>query len=185
MFTAILALLLLRERPTTGTLICIALSFAGLIVMVQPDFIFGHSSVDYNPVAVIVAVAGAFGSGLAYTIVRKLGASEDPSVIVMYFPMICLPAAILLAGDEFVMPTGWAWLTLLMVGLFTQVGQVSLTLAMRSETASRATSLSYSQVVFAAILGILVFAEIPGLWTVLGAGMIMLGALISIFWRRG
>ena len=184
MFTALLALLLLRERPTAGTLVCIALSFAGLVVMVQPDFLFGSGSVEYDMLAVMIAIAGAFGSGLAYTIVRKLGASEDPSVIVFYFPLVCLPGTILLAGDEFIWPSGWTWLVLLLVGIFTQVGQISLTLAMQTETASKATSLSYSQVVFAAILGILVFDEIPGPWTILGAAMIMLGALVNIFWRR-
>ena len=184
MFTALLALVLLRERPTAATLVCIVMSLAGLIVMVQPDFLFGRGSVDYDSLAVAIAVAGAFGSGLAYTIVRKLGASEDPSVIVMYFPLVCLPATVLLGGQDFVMPTGSTWLVLLMVGVFTQVGQVCLTLGMQLETASRATSFSYSQVVFAAILGIIVFGERPGPWTLVGAGMIILGALINLLWKR-
>lgn len=184
MFTALLALFLLKERPTPATLLCISLSFVGLIVMVQPDFLFGSSSVSYDPLAVTVAIAGSFGSGLAYTIVRKLGTREDPSVIVMYFPLVCLPASVLLFGHEFVVPTGWAWLSLLMVGIFTQIGQVTLTLAMQTETASRATSFSYSQVVFAAILGVVIFGEIPGRWTIMGAVMIMVGALINILWKE-
>jgi drug/metabolite transporter (DMT)-like permease len=168
-FTALLALIFLGERPTRATLLCIVLSFAGLMVMVQPDFLFGGASVSYD--------------GLAYTLVRKLSRLEDPSVIVMYFPMVCLPAAILFYGHEFVMPSGWTWLALLFVGIFTQVGQVTLTKSMQLETASRATSFSYSQVVFAAILGVIVFGEVPGVWTLFGAAMIMLGALVNILWK--
>ncbi|MGD9662906.1 MAG: DMT family transporter [Porticoccaceae bacterium] len=183
MFTAVLALLLLNERPTAPTLGCIALSFLGLIVMVRPGFIFGDGAADYDTLAVVLGVAGAFGAGLAYTLVRKLSTLEDPSVIVFYFPLVCLPATILLLGDDMVMPQGWTWLWLLFVGLFTHVGQVTLTRAMQVETASRAGSFSYSQVVFATVLGVWVFAEIPGVWTLAGGLLIMLGALVNILWK--
>src|SRR5690606_31537693 len=43
MFTALIALLWLKERPTLATLLCIALSFIGLLVMVRPAFLFGGS----------------------------------------------------------------------------------------------------------------------------------------------
>lgn len=184
MFTALLALLLLNERPTAATMACIGLSFVGLIIMVRPEFLFADHSADYNTLAVVVALFGAFGSGLAYTIVRKLSTLEDPSVIVFYFPLVCLPGTIILLGDDFVMPRGWMWLTLLMVGVFTQVGQITLTKAMRLETASRAGSFSYAQVVFAAILGIWVFDEIPGQWTIMGSALIILGALVNILWKN-
>jgi len=183
MFTALLALVLLRERPTAATLACIALSFSGLLVMVRPGFLFGGLSASYDTLAVAIAIAGAFGSGLAYTIVRRLSSVEDPSVIVMYFPLVCLPATVLLGWDDFVMPGGWTWLTLIMVGIFTQVGQVSLTRAMQTETASRAGSFSYSQVLFATLLGLWVFGEIPGPWTLAGASLIMLGTLVNILWK--
>ncbi len=183
MFTALLALVLLRERPTAATLACIALSFSGLLVMVRPGFLFGGLSASYDTLAVAIAIAGAFGSGLAYTIVRRLSSVEDPSVIVMYFPLVCLPATLLLGWDDFVMPGGWTWLTLIMVGIFTQVGQVSLTRAMQTETASRAGSFSYSQVLFATLLGLWVFGEIPGPWTLAGASLIMLGTLVNILWK--
>lgn len=183
MFTALIALLWLKERPTLATLLCIALSFIGLLVMVRPAFLFGGSGAGYDTLAVTIAIAGAFGSGLAYTIVRRLSRVEDPSVIVFYFPLVCLPATLILLGDDFVMPQGWSWLSLLLVGLFTQVGQIALTHAMRVETASRAGSFSYTQVVFAAVIGIVAFGEVPGTWTLAGAGLILLGALVNILWK--
>ena len=182
-FTAVLALLFLKERPTVATLICIALSLAGLLVMIRPGFLFGGFSGDYDLFAVLIAIAAAFGSGVAYTLVRKLSATEDPAVIVFYFPLVCLPATLLMPGEHFVMPEGWTWMTLLMVGIGTQVGQVCLTRAMQTETASRAVSFSYTQVVFAAALGIVVFDELPSGWTILGAGLIIFGAMINVLWR--
>lgn len=183
LFTALLALLFLKERPTAATLLCILISLFGLIVMVRPDFIFGRFSSELDLFAVSIAIAAAFGSGLAYTIVRKLSTTEDPSVIVFYFPLVCLPATLLLSEGSLVLPEGWAWVSLLMVGLGTQVGQVCLTRAMQTETASRATSFSYTQVVFAALFGMIVFDELPNGWTVMGAALIVLGAMLNVFWK--
>jgi len=184
MFTSLIALLWLKERPTRATIVCIILSFIGLLIMVRPAFLFGGVAADYNSLAVAIAIAGAFGSGLAYTIVRRLSASEDPAVIVFYFPLVTLPLTLLLLGSDFIMPSGWAWLSLLGVGIFTHAGQVSLTLAMREDTASRASSFSYAQVVFAAAIGVAVFDEIPGLWTLAGASLILFGALVNILWKE-
>jgi drug/metabolite transporter (DMT)-like permease len=182
-FTTILALLFLKERPTVATLSCIALSLVGLLVMIRPGFVFGDFRGDYDLFAVMIAIAAAFGSGLAYTIVRKLGATEDPTVIVLYFPLVCLPATLMMPVGHFVMPEGWAWMTLLMIGIATQVGQICLTRAMQVETASRAVSFAYTQVVFAAVLGIVVFDERPSGWTMMGAGLIISGAMLNVLWQ--
>ncbi len=180
MFTAILAILFLGERIQRSTLLCIALSFSGLIIIVRPEFLFTQISSDYSLLAVIAAIGGAFGSGVAYVLVRKLSESEDPSVIIIYFPLVALPVSLLLLGDNLVVPQGITWLWLLLVGIFTQVGQFGLTKAMQTETASKATSFSYLQVVFAAILGWLVFFEVPTYWTFIGGGLIILGAFINM-----
>lgn len=180
MFTAVLAVLFLGERIQGSTLLCIVLSFTGLIVIVRPDFLFGDSSSDYSWLAVVAAIGGAFGSGVAYVLVRKLSVSEDPSVIIIYFPLVALPVSLILLGNNLVMPQGITWLWLLLVGVFTQVGQLGLTKAMQTETASKATSFSYMQVVFAAVLGGLVFSEIPTVWTFIGGGLIILGAFINM-----
>ena len=184
MFTALLALVFLRERTSGATFVCIALSFTGLLVMVRPDFASEGTEAGFDSLAVAIGAAGAFGSGLAYTLVRKLSALEDPSVIVFYFPLVCLPCTLVLLGDDFVMPSGWAWFSLLMVGVFTQVGQITLTRGMAVETAGRAASFSYSQVVFAAVIGVIVFDEIPDIWTIFGAIFIMAGAAVNILWRK-
>ena len=81
---------------------------------------------------------------------------------------------------DFVMPEGITWLYLMGVGIATQIGQVALTKGMQTETASRATSFSYLQVVFAVILGFLFYQEMPDLWTWAGASLILLGAYLNV-----
>lgn len=183
MFTAVLAIIFLGERVQKSTLACIMLSFIGLFIIVRPDFLFGDISSGYSLFAIFAGILGAFGSGVAYVLVRKLSVSEDPSVIIIYFPLVALPLSIILLGNDFVMPQGVTWIWLLLVGVFTQVGQLGLTKAMQTETASQATSFAYLQVVFAAVLGWLVFSELPSIWTFVGGGLIIFGAFVNIAYR--
>ena len=184
MFTAILALIFLKERIHLPIILSIIFSFAGLLFIARPELIFGGVASELSYFAIGAALLGAFGSAVAYVLVRKLSQTEDASVIIFYFPLIALPLSIILLGNDFVMPTGWTWLILLMVGIFTQVGQVGLTKAMKTETAGRATAFSYLQVVFAVLLGWMVFGEIPDLWVLLGGGFILFGAIINAFWKH-
>jgi drug/metabolite transporter (DMT)-like permease len=182
-FTALLAFWFLAESPTRATLVCIILSLIGLGWMVSPYF-DGAETTGIPLLAITAGLGGALGSGVAYTLVRKLVTTEHPSVIVLYFPMVCLPGTLLLGFDDFVWPTPEAWLALIGVGVFTQLGQLSLTRAMQFDSASRTTSLSYLQIVFAALLGWIIFGEMPTTATLIGASLILLGAFISALLQR-
>ncbi len=183
MFTALIAIVFLNEHITRGTLACIAISFLGLLCIVQPDALFIRGSAAFDKLGILAAIAGAFGSGCAYVLVKKLSETEHPAVIVFYFPMVSLPATLPFIWNSFVVPEGITWLYLIGVGIFTQIGQVALTKGMQTETASRATSFSYLQVVFAAILGVLVFGEVPSLLTIIGALLIIMGSFVNVVWR--
>jgi drug/metabolite transporter (DMT)-like permease len=180
-FAALLAFLFLGEHLKKATFVSILLSFAGILLVSRPVFLFGLSDATLPTLSVIMAVLGAFGSAIAYVLVRRLSQTEDSSVIIFYFPLVALPIAVLGLGDQFVMPSGIGWLYLLLVGIFTQVGQIGLTKAMQTETAARATAFSYTQVVFSALLGWWVFAEEPALNVYVGAALIILGAYINTF----
>lgn len=178
-FTALLALFFLKEQIQRSTLICIALSLLGLALMVQPNL--ASDTTQYLPwLSITAALVGAFGSAIAYVIVKQLSRSEDSSVIIFYFPFIALPVSLIFLGNDFVVPNGEALLLMLFVGIFTQIGQVGLTKAMQTEVASKATAYSYVQVVFSIILGWLIFSEIPTFWTWIGGGLIIAGALVNV-----
>ncbi len=181
-FTALLALIFLKERVQQATVFCILLSLIGLVLMVQPS---SANSLDNLPwLSLAAALVGAFGSAVAYVLVRRLSQSEDSSVIIFYFPLIALPFSVILLGDDFVMPGLEALLLLLLVGVFTQVGQVGLTKAMQTEYAGKVTAYAYVQVVFSVVLGFVFFNEIPALMTWLGGGLIIAGALVNVFWKK-
>ncbi len=183
-FTAILAVIFLKERLHPSVIVCIILSSIGLIVIAQPAFLFGEAQQTFSYFSMGIALLGAFGSAVAYVLVRKLTETDDPAVIILYFPLIALPLSLILLGNDFVIPTWEQTVLLILVGVFTQMGQLGLTKAMQTETASKATAFSYLQIIFSAVLGWLVFSEIPVFWTWVGGGLIVIGALINMFSKK-
>jgi drug/metabolite transporter (DMT)-like permease len=155
----------------------VALSIVGLLIMTLPTWQSGPARLA--PLGIAAGLAAAAGSGLAYTLVRKLAPTEHPAVIVLYFPLVCVPATLLIGWQDFIWPEPMMWLVLLGVGIFTQIGQVSITRAMQRDSASRNTSLSYVQIVFAAGLGLAFFDESLTLFTLGGAGLIIAGAIYN------
>lgn len=179
-FTALLAVFFLKERIQSSTFICIALCLLGVYVMVRPET--GPDAEHALPMfSVMIAILGAFGSSIAYVIVRKLSQTEDSSVIIFYFPLVALPASILLIGDQFVLPDFYLTMMLVLVGVFTQIGQLGLTKAMQTQEAGKASAYSYVQIIFSVVLGIVFFGELPSAWTYLGGALIVTGALINVF----
>lgn len=177
-FTALLAVIFLKEKVQHSTLICIVLCLFGLVAIVDPRTAF-TSEANLPLFSVLLALLGAFGSAVAYIIVKQLSKTEDSSVIILYFPMVALPLSLVLLGSDFVVPSGQALLLMIFVGIFTQIGQLGLTKALQHEVASKVTAFSYIQVVFAMILGAAIFSELPSMWTLVGAGLILSGALIN------
>ena len=188
-FTAILAFIFLKERLQFSTVACIACSLAGLVFIIQPSLLFHQKShtdsiVTLPTLSIIAALCGALGSAVAYVIVKRLSNNEDPSVIIFYFPLIALPLSLIALGGDFVLPSLDSLFLLLLVGVFTQVGQIGLTKAMQTEDASKATAFSYIQVLFSIILGLLIFSEIPSFFTLLGGALIIIGAFINVFFKK-
>jgi len=182
-FTAILALLFLKEHIQRSTILCILFGLVGLFIMIQPNLIQA-SHTHYSWLSIGAGLLGAVGSAMAYVIVKKLTKTDDSAVIVFYFPIIAMPISIVLLGSDFVMPSLMATGVLILVGIFTQIGQIGLTKALQSSDASKATAYAYVQVIFSIIIGWVYFSEVPVITTIIGGGFIMSGALINVLWKR-
>jgi len=178
-FTAGLAATVLGEAVGGGLALGVGLCVGGVLLVVRPAFLLGLSREGLDPFACGVALAGAFFSACAYVVVRRLARREHPLVIVFYFPLVAVPMSLPGVVGRGVMPRGIEWGLLLGVGLLAQLGQVALTRGFQHEQAARATALSYLQVAFAAGWGALFFHEIPDLWSVGGALLILLGSFVA------
>ena len=182
-FTAVLALFFLKETIQRSTITCIIVSLLGLFVIIQPNLQL-DTAVHYPWISIVSGVMGALGSAVAYVIIKKLTKTDDSSVIIFYFPLVAFPISMIMLGSDFVVPSLAATGLLILVGIFTQVGQVGLTKALNSADANKATAYAYVQVLFSVFIGWAYFSEVPMTTTVIGGGLIMLGALINVMWKR-
>ncbi len=183
-FTAVLATALLGERPTPGIAAAGLAGLAGVVLVAKPSFVFGALAGGPPLFDVSIAVLGALFTAIAYVGVKRLTALEHPLVIVFYFPLVTLPATLPSLLHSAVMPRGWEWAVLAGIGVTTQAGQVWFTRGLQHESATRATALTYTQVVFATAWGALWFGETPDAGSLVGAALVVSGALLLVATRE-
>lgn len=179
LFLALMTTLLLHQ-PFRGPLVgAIAVSFAGLLFLLEPTL----REDQLGPAA--LGLASGFLAALAYVNVTKLGATGEPSWrVVFYFTLLSTVLAGLAMPLTGVHPitSGNAWI-LLGVGATATVGQYAMTRAYHSGHTLVVGSLSYSTVVFSAILGLALWGEALGHYGWVGMALIVGGGLLSL-WAR-
>lgn len=176
-FTSIIAIFVLREgvRPIQWTFYAIA--FLGVVLIHQFDH---RVSLLY----LVMGVAAAFCSGVAYNLVRSLRGREHPLTVVFHFQLIGMAAGLVFTLFNWTTPIGWDWFFLLLIGLCSQLGQIFLTNALQKERAANVSIVNYSGLVYAILIGWIVFGETQKLAS--GAGMILViaGVVLSIVYSK-
>ncbi len=176
-FAALLALYFLGEPVGFHRLSAIIAGFIGVIIVMRPGL---DGFFDFN---VLIPVGGALGAAVAVTCVRKLSATETTATLLSYQAIfVGLAAGI---------PMIWLWVTpslpdllfLASMGILATIAQWIGVRALRLAELSVIGPVEYVKLIYAAILGYLLFAEIPDNWTVSGAAVII-GSSIYIFHRE-
>lgn len=172
-FTALLGIVLVKQQLKPKQYLYFAIAFVGVLVIEGFD-------PRISPAFMMIGVASAFFSGLAYNIIRKLSTTEHPLVIVFYFPLLTLPIATVYCLFNWVQPAGWDWLILLGVGGFTQAAQYYMTMAYQSAQLSKIASLNYIGILYALGFGFIFFNETFNLLTYFGMAMVLSGVILNI-----
>lgn len=176
-FTTLLGIWIVHERVRPWQWLFFALSFSG-VVMIQgfdPRISLFHLG---------LGVLTSFIMGLAYNCVRKLSGTEHPLVIIFYFPLMSLPVAGLWSLFNWVMPTPWQWFFLLMVGITAQMAQYYMTRSYQLAEISTVSIVNYTGIVYAIVLGYILFDEHFNLMTYLGMGLVLAGVLFNVLCKR-
>ena len=174
-FAVLISWFVLGERPTAVQLLGIAAAFCGCVLIVKP------SGNGYASFPALIGVLGGLGAGTAYTFVRSLGKRGENSYVIIFFfsafsTLICLPFMLMNAAAMSVKSLGF----LICAGIFACVGQFGITRAYIFAPAKEISVYDYTQVIFAAIFGFIVFGQLPDLWSVVGYCLIC-GAGIGMF----
>lgn len=184
-FTAIFAFLFLHEKLSFKGWGAIFIGFIGILFITQPSGI-GFSKYD------LLGIFSGVGAALAYTSIRELKSHYDTRAIVLSFMLVGTIGPIVLffisafveveALDfmlgEFVMPHGLVWFYVLAMGIFATISQVLMTKAYGETKAGIVGAVSYSNILFSIMVGVLLGDTLPSLVTTFGILLIVLAGII-------
>ncbi|KAJ2715696.1 hypothetical protein H4R19_001059 [Coemansia spiralis] len=181
-FSALFASWMLGEPYTAFDRAASALCMLGIVLVAKPALLFPAATLTATPGAAAAAsgtaaaLAGAMSGALAYCVVRKVGAAVHFIVHVVYFGFLSLAAsaAILALWQRPRLPQAPAeWALAAAVGTAAFAGQVMLNRGLQLAPAGPATLMRNLDVVFAFVLGVALFGEVPDALSVAGTAIIV------------
>lgn len=175
-FTTLLGVVMVRERVHPLQLLFFAIAFGGVLLLEGFDARIG-------PRYLLLGVGSAVFSGLAYNVIRRLGKREHPLVIVLYFPLVTLPVTAIYVAINWVQPVGIEWAYLLAIGVLTQFAQFYLTKAFQAEELNKVSSLQYTGIIYALLMGWVFFGETFNVYSYSGMMLVMLGVVLNIWFK--
>ncbi len=178
-FAIIFSYLLLKERIAFFQAVCVGAAFAGCLFVVKPGF----QNTALFPA--MVGVCGGLGAGIAYTMVRRLGSmGVKGPVIVFYFSLSSCLVVVPWIMIHFTPMDLRQLMILLMAGVCAAGGQFSITVAYTYAPARKISIYDYSQIIFATVLGYVMFGEIPDRYSFVGYALIVAASLAMFIHNR-
>jgi drug/metabolite transporter (DMT)-like permease len=173
-FTAIFAYFFLNEKLSMKGWFAIALGFIGMLFITQPT-IDGFSKYD------MLGIFSGVGAALAYTSIRELRAYYDTRAIVLSFMGVGSLGPILLFiffPYEFVLPQGIVWFYVLAMGGFATLSQLLMTKAYGETKAGIVGAISYTNIFFSILVGMMLGDALPSLVTMFGISLIVVAGVL-------
>ena len=172
-FTVFFAIFFLKEKMRPVQWLYFLIAFIGVGVI---------KGFDRNITLELLAIGvlSSIFSGLAYNAIRKLKDSDHPVVVVFYFPLIATPVMLVFSLFKFVMPDGWDWLLLVLMGVLTQIAQIYMTKAYQHSTMDKVAPLKYLGILFALSFDFFLFGVVYKPMAFVGMALVILGVLLNM-----
>ncbi len=175
-YGTIFAIVFLGEIVGARRWTAVVLGFAGVLVMIRPGF----EAMNLGLVSVFLA---SIGGAAAAVLIRYLSRTETPDAITMYYAIFTTPMMLIPGIVVWVDPTweqvGW----LVLMGLLGTIGQRTMSRGFAAADASIMLPVDFVRVIFAAIFGLMLFGEVPSIYTAIG-GALIFGSTVYIARRE-
>lgn len=175
-FVTIFALFILSEKIGPRRWMAVAAGFIGVIVMLKPG-------ADSFSIYGLMALGGAAAAGFVMVIIRLLSRTESTSTILTWQAVGVGIATAVPAIYFWQWPTLEQWGLLVVMGAVSYIAQMANIMAYKWGEASLMASLDYVRLLYATFFGWLVFATLPGVNTLIGAGIIVAASIYTV-WRE-
>jgi len=175
LFAVMLSAFFLAERVGRHRWSAVALGLAGVLIVMQP------SGNHLPAIGLGLAVVAALGTAAVTITLRQIGRTESTPTIVLWFTlfsMLVMGAFLPFYGTWH---DGRTWAILLTLGLFGGMGQLCITSALRFAPVSVVVPFDYTQLIWAVLLGWLLFDTHPATTTWAGAAVIVASGLYTLY----
>jgi drug/metabolite transporter (DMT)-like permease len=171
-FIPLIASVWMGEPVTHNVRRAIVIGFIGIVLILRPGF------GTIQPAMFVALTAGVFAA-LAMVSIRRMSATEPALRIVLYFTVISsvISAVPLFWSWKFPRPEIW-WM-LMLIGLLAAVGQFFLTKGYSLAPAAQVGPLTYGNVVFAILIGWILWGEALDMTAWAGALLVCVAGIIT------
>ena len=167
LIVVVLAVFLLGERVGIRRWVAVLFGFLGALVIIRPGFEGMHW-------AALSILASAVFYALYQILTRRAADHDDFRVSAVYTIVIALVVSSAAVPFYWETPIGWLdWLVFIGLGVLGGLGHLFVIKAYEHAQASVVGPFDYGQLIGVTIVGYLVFAEFPDLWTWIGAAIII------------
>jgi drug/metabolite transporter (DMT)-like permease len=174
LFMIVLAVIFLGEQVRWRRWSATIVGFLGVLIIMRP----GTDS--FQPAA-LVALLGSFFIADVVVLVKKLSATERNVTILFYFAAITTVVSAIPAAFVWQTPTLHELGLLVLVGVTATLGQACALRAYRAGEATAVVPFDYARLIFAVVYGYAFFAELPDLWSYVGAAVLIASTLYIAF----
>jgi drug/metabolite transporter (DMT)-like permease len=178
LLVALIAGPVLGEWVGPRRLAAVGVGFLGVMVVTRPF------SGALHPAAILTVVATVLYAVYAL-VTRTLAAHDRTSTTVFYSGLVGV--ALMTPALPFVWtppPSALHWVMLVAIGIFAATGHWLLILAHARAPAPVLSPFIYTQLIWMAGLGFIVFGDVPDGWTMAGAAIVVGSGLYLLWWER-
>jgi drug/metabolite transporter (DMT)-like permease len=177
LLVTVFSVVMLREKVGLRRALATAIGFVGMLIIIRP----GSSA--FHPAAVFplaAAVVWAFASVLT----RSMSRDEAAETTILWSAVVSLVVSTILLPFVFVMPT-WREMGIgLLIGTGSAAAHAMVVFAFSRAPASALAPFSYTQLIWAAVCGFVLFGTFPDRWVVVGAAVIAASGIYTAHRER-
>jgi drug/metabolite transporter (DMT)-like permease len=193
LYLAFFAWIFLGEKLPRTALLALVFGFTGIVLIAKPE---GILHLDHD---IMLGMISGIGAAAAYTSIRELKNHYDVRTIALSFMAVGTIGPIILMGiaqfvsisptydfmlARFSMPHGIQWLLIIAAGTFATSSQLLMTKAYSLTQAGIVGTISYTEILYAVIIGTIMGDIFPDIWSWIGMGLVVMAGLLVTVTKR-
>jgi len=178
LLVTVMSVLFLKEKVELARWIAVVCGFVGVLAIIRP----GSNVFTW---AVLLPLGNALAFAAYQILTRRLAGLESPYTSIFYAGLIGTLLMTAMLPYSWVMPqNGMHAAIFVIIGMLGGLGHLILIKAYNCAPASRLAPFSYSQLIWVAIIGFLVFGDFPDTWSLIGIAILMASGIYTATHQR-